>query len=224
MSRKRTCTAIVLRAIDIAEADRFCIVLTREHGRLAVRARGARRAQSVMPALLPGRVLRMELRESGSAFLLTAAYPAQDAPSLEQHVQAFLRFQHAAEALLALLHDDEPLPTIFDDALRYVRLCAAGAHDPFPIYALRLLASLGLLPTTTDDLRYASLPAAVRGTVLTAAGTAWCSAAAAACPREARMLAEALLREHATHALRVADIARQFSDVEEVSLPSAVAR
>lgn len=224
MSRKRSCTGIVLRVMDIGEADRFCIVLTREYGRIAARARGARRATSTLPALLPGRTLRFELRESGSAYVIHAMHPAPDMPHIDQDVRAFLQFHHAAEALLHLLHDAETLPIVFDDAVRFVHLCAAGVHEPFPVYALRLLASLGLLPLTPEDSRYARLSPPARTAVGLAAGEAtWCAQAVGPCPSDVRAFAEAILRDHAVSALRVADVARQFTDVGASGAPPIAA-
>lgn len=212
MSRKRSCTGVLLRVIDIGEADRFCIILTREYGRLAARARGARRAASTLPALLPGRTLSFELRESGSAFLITSVQPVADAPRIEDDVRAFLQFQHAAEALLQLLHDDEPVTAVFDDIVRFIRLCAAGAADPFPAYVLRLFATLGLLPLTQEDLRFARLSPPARSAVEAAAAEhAWCACAVQPCHPEMRAFADMLLREYANSALRVAEVARQFT-------------
>jgi recombinational DNA repair protein (RecF pathway) len=54
MSHAQTFEAIVLKTYDVGEADRLCILFTRERGRVMARASGARRLKSRLGAsLLP---------------------------------------------------------------------------------------------------------------------------------------------------------------------------
>ena len=64
MSRTRSVEAIILRTIDIGDADRFCILFTKEAGRKGARARGVRKTMSRLGGLLlPFRHLRIDLAE-----------------------------------------------------------------------------------------------------------------------------------------------------------------
>ena len=54
MAHSESVEAVVLKTYDVGEADRFCIVLTKERGRIAARARGVRKLTSKMGgSLLP---------------------------------------------------------------------------------------------------------------------------------------------------------------------------
>ena len=147
MSRNSICHALVLRTVDIGEADRFCVLLTRERGKLAASVPGARRPGSSMGGhLLVGRFAIVEIKESRSGLRVTSAQPLPKRTHDAHDIRGFAKAQQGMELLLRLLQDDEPLPEIFDATVEFVDLCADADKDPYVPYGLRLLVLLGLLP------------------------------------------------------------------------------
>lgn len=138
---------LVLRTIDVGEADRFCILFTRERGRLAVRARGVRRPHSRMgSALLPLQRALVSVKELSGGGLVTAALPmAGGIPSGD--ASAFFRAEYGIEILLALLHDEQPLPDLFDATAAFLEHSSDGDHIVLA-FVLRTLHILGFLPDT----------------------------------------------------------------------------
>lgn len=154
----RSYDAIVLLTRDIGEADRLCILFTREAGKKVARASGARRAVSRLGGLLlPMRRARLELSERGSAAVVTSAVDADT--SLPDYTRAapFAALTQAVELLLRLTEDDEPLPHVFDLLLELRQACIDGLPDPVTPFQLRLMHVLGFLPVTTEDARFAGL-------------------------------------------------------------------
>lgn len=150
MGNSVTLDAIVLRAYDVFEADRFCILFTRERGKIAARARGVRRLKSRMGgSLLPLRHVRIELKEFGNGFLISSAISANDA-RIEQSLPGFACAEEGVELLLNLLEDHAPMPELFDLTLEFLRLAA----DPPPVllagFMARVLHLLGLLPEASN--------------------------------------------------------------------------
>ncbi|MBI4129640.1 DNA repair protein RecO [Candidatus Peregrinibacteria bacterium] len=139
---------LILRTIDVGEADRFCILFTRERGRIAARARGVRRPHSRMgSALLPLHRALVSVKELSGGGLVTAALPmAGGIPSGD--LSAFFRAECGIEILLALLHDEQPLPDLFDATAAFLTRSSEGDHI-IVAFALRMLHILGLLPDTT---------------------------------------------------------------------------
>src|SRR3989338_8561949 len=99
MPHSRLYDAIVLRSIDVGEADRFLILLTRQLGRVAALAAGARRPTSKLLGILPGRRLQVELIERPGSFLVTSLAPVE-AGFDGRNVVAFSRLQQGMELLL----------------------------------------------------------------------------------------------------------------------------
>lgn len=148
--------AVVLRTIDVGEADRLCVLFTREEGRKAAKARSVRKTGSRLGGtLLPFRHITVELSESETHGAITGASDRADLPDIAGDFDAFLRLQQGVELLLALTEDDEPIPGAFDLLLQFI----AFAEDPSVLlpFQLRLLHLLGFLPESDEDLRYRSL-------------------------------------------------------------------
>jgi hypothetical protein len=157
MPRSHSVEAIVLRTIDVGEADRFCILFTRELGRKAARARGVRKPMSRFGGLLlPFRLLRIELSESDHSCAITSAMHIGDRVLSSPDMTAFVRWERGVELLLALTEEDEPLPGVFDLLFAFLQL-SSSPDSPLLPFQLRLFALLGLLPTNDDDRRYARL-------------------------------------------------------------------
>lgn len=149
--------ALVLRAMNVGEADRLCILFTREGGRKAARARGVRKPNSRLGGtLLPFRHVTVELSESENHSSITGAVDRGDVPDSAGSFDTFVRLQQGVEFLLALTEDDEPLPRVFDLLLQFIRLNGDGPQALLPFH-LRLLHLLGHMPESEEDLRYALL-------------------------------------------------------------------
>ncbi|HLD63554.1 MAG TPA: recombination protein O N-terminal domain-containing protein [Candidatus Peribacteraceae bacterium] len=143
MPRTFTCDAIVLRAYDVGDADRYCVLFTRERGRLAARARGARKLQSRLGgSLLSHQQLRVSLHEGKTGFLVTGAVGSTVDTKQSGAVDTFLRREQISELLLKLLHDEQPLPDVFELTVRFLN----DEQSTVKQYTEMLLQHLGLLP------------------------------------------------------------------------------
>ena len=160
--------AIVLKTYDVGEADRFCILLTREAGRLAARARGVRKLTSRMGgALLPFQHVQVELKELGNEGWLVISARRNlscvdhSRPTMSQSIplqilHAFSQVQQGSELLLKLLHSHQPLPDVFDATLQFLRLCHDGHRHLILGFTLHLLNVLGHLPESSNHVYFAS--------------------------------------------------------------------
>lgn len=152
MSRSHVLDTLVLQTHDVGEADRFCIVFTKERGKLAVRARGVRKPGSRMGGtILPLRHITLHVREGSTG------YVASDASLMgtEQNsgIRAFLQAQQGIELLLLSLHDEEPLPDLFDATVAFLERCRVHEEHTVLPFTLRMLHLLGLLPDM-ENIRF----------------------------------------------------------------------
>jgi DNA repair protein RecO len=163
MARTQSAEAIVLRSIDIGEADRFCILFTRQRGRLAARARGVRKLGSRMGgSLLPFSHVRVDVVETDNSATITSASAVTHHLLEYGEYEVFTRLHRGAELTLALTEDDEPLPKVFDLLLTFTHAVAVPGCDPVLPFSLCLLHLLGLLPLREEDRRFAQLSPAVQ--------------------------------------------------------------
>lgn len=149
MGKTLTLESIVLASHNVGEADRFCILFTRERGKLAVRARAVRKPGSKLGGhLLPMRHISLQVREG------SAGYMVSDASRLtsfdERNITAFLQAQQGIELLVAILHDEEPMPDLFDATLTFLHACAKESEHTVLPYTLKLLDICGTLPEESD--------------------------------------------------------------------------
>lgn len=146
------CEAIVLKTYDVGEADRFCILYTREYGRLAARACGARKTKSRLgAALLPFHRVLVELRELRNGFLVTSAVRKGRTGDVCEDIRCFVQAAEGVELLLALVRDLEPTPELFDLTEEFLVLCSASSRRVFVAYLLRVLSLLGYLPESGNS-------------------------------------------------------------------------
>src|SRR3954463_4304385 len=142
--------AFVLHRYDWSESSLILEVLTRQHGRIALVAKGAKRpSSSFRPVLLPLQPLRVAF--GGDAEIRTL----KGAEWVGGHVMptgdALLAGYHLNELLLRLLARDDPHPQLFDAYAGAVSMLA-GEHGEAREPALRafellLLREIGLLPS-----------------------------------------------------------------------------
>lgn len=201
MTRARLHRAIVLKSVDVGDADRFCILFTRERGRIAARANGARKLLSRFHALQPGRLLTVELTEHGSSHRITSVTHDITMP-VSADITAFARSQQGLEILLSLLQDNDELPAVFDDAAHFLLLCHHDDTDPVPAFTVRVLSLLGMLPGTADDHRYARLGPEDRAAVTRCGSSVWHEHAGAADTETVRRFAQYVLQEHLSGPLK----------------------
>lgn len=163
--------AVILRTHDVGEADRFCILFTRERGKIAARAQGVRRLHSRMAGcLLAPNHVEVDICERQSGLLLTSARLARPSPSPVDALSTFSRVQQGMELLLRLVDDEDPLPDVFDLVLQFSRL-SSETLDPLPAFQLRLLHLLGLLPTEEHEPRVKALSTEDRSLLRTSAAS-----------------------------------------------------
>ncbi len=147
MSRSETLQCIVLKTYDVGEADRWCILFSRECGRLAARARGVRKLTSRMGgALLPLQQATLTLHRGRGSNLITAAQGTEKGPS---GFAAVSQAQYGVSLLLKLLHDEEPLPDVYDLTEAYLHQCGEQTGNTLR-FLIQLLNRLGLLPHAND--------------------------------------------------------------------------
>lgn len=206
MTRTRMHRAIVLKSFDVGDADRFCILFTREQGRIAARANGARKLLSRFHALQPGCVLAVELSGNGPQYRITGVTREPTLP-LTPSVTSFTRSQKGLEILLSFVQDDDAFPTLFDDTTRFLVLCHQEGADPVPAFTARVLSLMGMLPTTGDDLRYARLHEEDRHAVQRATDDQWYENTPLADVPGVRRFIDHVLMEHVSSPLRAGGIA-----------------
>jgi len=152
MARMHTCEALVLKAYDIGEADRFCILLTDTKGRVPVRAKGARKAGSKCGSAIQSfQHLMIDISEHSSGLYLKSAKCLESYPCIREDIEKFTYASRASELLLHFLHDTEPGYSIFSLTKEYFQCCDYGiSHVLFQTFELMLLKELGVLPSFSD--------------------------------------------------------------------------
>lgn len=151
MSRSFSCEAVVLKAYDVGEADRFCILLTRERGRLTARASGARRPRSRLGGfLLPFQHLSLTLKEGTGSMHVAGAAPAEPRLQDLSLLAPFTQAQQGIELLLSLVSHEEPIPQVFAATLSFLVSCRLASENAALAYTARLLRLLGLLPSVRE--------------------------------------------------------------------------
>lgn len=150
MGKVHVLHSIVLHAHDIGEADRFCIALTKERGRIAARAYGVRKPKSRMGgSILPLQEAMLTVREISSGWHIsdcTVLHNEGNALSFTSFVQA----TQCADILLSLLEDDTPVPEVFHLMQQCITACRTSELASSLPFTIQLLSTLGLLPLQVD--------------------------------------------------------------------------
>ena len=177
MGRSLQYQSIVLRTHDVGEADRFCILLTKERGKLAARARGVRKPKSRMGgSLLDFQETMVCIRESRGSLSISSASCTKDYCETLA-LSNFLQASQATELLLSLLEDDHPVPDIF--ALTQEFLDGCMTHDQVHIlpFTIRLLQQLGVFPRQESHELFSTLSEDERQFIRTCSQDQWWMAA-----------------------------------------------
>jgi DNA repair protein RecO (recombination protein O) len=168
--------AFVLHRYDWSESSLILEVLTRQSGRVALVARGAKKPSSnFRPVLLPLQPLRLAFGGEGEIRQLKSAEWAggQVMPTGE----ALLAGYYLNELVLRLLARDDPHPALFDAYSTAVAVLAGAKGEALEpalrAFELLLLREIGLLPTLdAQTATLAPLAPSVRYNLVPEAGLA----------------------------------------------------
>ena len=147
--------ALVLHRYDWSESSLILEVFTRQHGRVALVAKGAKKPSSnFRPVLLPLQPLSLTWTQSTAAGT-SDIHALKGAEWVGGHIMptgdALLAGIYLNELLLRLLAREDPHPALFDTYRGVVRVLASAHGEALePVlraFELLLLQSLGLLPT-----------------------------------------------------------------------------
>lgn len=204
MPRRATLDAVVLRAVDVGEADRFCILLTREKGKIAARARAVRKPGSRMGgSLLPLRRVVADITESGDYALIVGASDSH-ADAGPHSFGSFLRSSQGVDMLLSLIEDSDPLPAVFDLLCAFLQRADDDQPGSLTAFQAKLLHLLGLLPAERSDPRVDAMSDAVRAFLRAATSPLPFSALAELVPGhpELSVFLDGIIDEHANRPLK----------------------
>ena len=139
----------MLGRMDIGEADRILTIYSRQHGKLRVIAKGARRPLSRLgPHLEYFNRSNVMLAHGRELDVVTGAETADPHLAIRDNLEAFGHASHMAEVLSRLTEDRQENAAVFDLLARSLRLLADGI-DAFHVtrhYEWVLLGLLGYRP------------------------------------------------------------------------------
>lgn len=136
--------AFVLHHYDYGETSLLLEMFTRQHGRLGLLAKGARRARSPLrAALIPFQPLAVSFSGRGELPTIGSAEPAAAAPALRGNT--LFCGLYLNELLLRLLHRHDPHERLFESyGAALVRLAAGeNTEAVLRIFEKRLLEDVG---------------------------------------------------------------------------------
>jgi DNA repair protein RecO (recombination protein O) len=144
-------TAIVLRTVDTGESDRVVTLLSRERGKVAAFARGARASRRRFGGVLePFTLVAAEVRERAGAELLgLESVTALDAfGGIRADLARIACAAYAVELARDLVRDHEPHDELFDLLAAYLAALDGAPARPAGLRAFELgaLRAAGLLP------------------------------------------------------------------------------
>jgi DNA repair protein RecO (recombination protein O) len=144
-------TAIVLRSVDTGDADRVVTLLTRERGKVAAFARGARTSRRRFGGSLePFTLVTAEVRErAGSDLLgLESVSPRSAFGGIRGDLARIACAGYAAELAREIVRDNEPHEYLFDLLAAYLAALDAAPARPAALRAFELgaLRAAGLAP------------------------------------------------------------------------------
>ena len=166
--------AYVLHRHDWSESSLIIEVFTRNHGRLALVAKGAKRpSSSLRPILLPLQPLHVAF--GGDSEIRTL----RSAEWMGGHVmpggEALLSGYYLNELVLTLLAREDPHPALFDIYAAAVQVIASGHNEALQTalraFELLLLREIGLLPMLdVQTMTLAALEPSVRYSLVAEGG------------------------------------------------------
>lgn len=155
-------TAFLLHSIPYRETSLVVDLFTREHGRLAAIAKGARRRQSALrPVLMPFQPIRVRWSGRNELRNLTAAewVGGLVAPDGDALICGF----YMNELLIKMLAREDPYPQLFDAYGRALESLANGASLDSTLrrFEWQLLREIGYAPDLKHDADGAKIGPAI---------------------------------------------------------------
>jgi len=146
--------AIVLRRLDYGEADRILTLLTREHGKLAVIAKGARRAKARSAGSLDLFARsRMMLAKGRNLDVVAQVERRGDVRHISGDLQRTAYASLVSEVVDKVLEDRHPVDDVFDLVVQTLDRLNATERSPradSAWFVMRILDQLGYLPQLLD--------------------------------------------------------------------------
>ena len=144
--------ALVARIVNYGEADRICALITRDHGKISVLARGARRSRKRFGGALSLFVIgdaAIKARTRGDLSLLEHFDSLEDlALAISGDVIKVAHGSYLLELAREMWPEDQPEQGAFE--LLCAALRALAGHQPSPpllrAFELQFLAAMGLTP------------------------------------------------------------------------------
>jgi DNA repair protein RecO (recombination protein O) len=166
-----TTPAIVLRTVDYGEADRVVTLFTRDAGKLAALARGARKSVRRFGAGLGlFGVGEAVLHDKPNAELagLERFDGARGFPALMADVAKVAHGGYACELTRELIPPRQPEPEVFELLITFFAALEAGPAraETLRIFELRLLDALGLRPSLDACIACGTVELGAPGDVL----------------------------------------------------------
>lgn len=166
--------AYVLHRYDWSESSLILDVFTRQYGRVALVARGAKKpSSSLRPILLPLQPLHLAF--GGDAEIRNLKSAEWQGGHVMPSGDALLSGYYLNELLMRLLAREDPHPVLFDAYSATVQLLASQSMDTLQLalraFELRLLRDIGLLPMLdAETATLAPLEARARYVLVAEAG------------------------------------------------------
>jgi DNA repair protein RecO (recombination protein O) len=157
VSRSVKLRAVVLRSVDYGERDRVVTLFSRERGKLAAFARGARSSRRRFGGVLePFTLLSAELSErGGDLWGLENAGVERGFGNLRGDLARIACASYAVELTRELVRDAEPHEDLFDALVAYLVALDEGPARPWDLrrFELDALRAAGLQPALGDCAR-----------------------------------------------------------------------
>lgn len=144
--------AIVLRSIDYGETSQIVTLFTRQKGKLAVMAKGARRTKSRFgSSLQPMSYIQVVFYYKGSRGIQTLSESSHVRPfhGIMRSLEGLSYGLRIVELVYALLQEEEQNPIVFNlliEVLERLNRSGTRLENLFHYYQLRLAAVLGFAP------------------------------------------------------------------------------
>ena len=145
---------IVIKRMELGEADRLLTIFTCELGKVRALARGVRKPLSKLAGHLePGSVTDCQLHEGRSFYLVTGAEMSGSFTGIRDKLAKTSLACYLLEMVDALTHDGEVQPSIFHLLRDSLTLLESPDYETngqllTSAFRLQLLADLGYLPET----------------------------------------------------------------------------
>jgi DNA repair protein RecO (recombination protein O) len=156
MSRVYHVQAVVMRRRNLAETDKIVTLFTRERGKLAAVAKGARRPQSrIAGATEPPTFVRAFMAVGQNLDLVTQCEVKEAFPHLRSDYDLLMYCNYVMELTETMLEERLPQPDLFDLLLSALYLLN-GQADPLPVvtaYSLQAAEDAGFGPSLAECVR-----------------------------------------------------------------------